>query len=120
MTRTLLALTFTLALASASAGAATWPWQEPVSQEPPEYCKGLVISGLASKQVSGTSRTELWLAWNYVIRSGALDQTVAASEYQQGRAQFDQVADAAAAEAVLQQSDGDCGLGRSGHQITGW
>ena len=118
MTRTLLALILTLI--TASAGASTWPWEEPVSQEPPEYCKGLVIGGLASKQVSGTSRTDLWLAWNYVIRSGALDQTVAASEYQQGRAQFEQVADAAAAEAVLQKSDGDCGLGRSGHQITGW
>lgn len=118
MTRTLLALILTLT--TASAGASTWPWEEPVSEEPPEYCKGLVIGGLASKQVSGTSRTDLWLAWNYVIRSGALDQTVAASEYQQGRAQFEQVADAAAAEAVLQKSDGDCGLGRSGHQITGW
>lgn len=118
MTRILLALTLTLT--AAGAGAATWPWQEPASQEPPEYCKGLVIGGLASKQVSGTSRTDLWLAWNYVIRSGALDQTAAGSEFQQGRAQFDQVADAAAATTVLQQSDGDCGLGRSGHQITGW
>jgi len=118
MTRILLALTLTLA--AASAGATTWPWQEPVSKAPPEYCKGLVIGGLSSRQVSGTSRTDLWLAWNYVIRSGALDPAVAASEYQQGRAQFDQVADAAAASAVLQNSDGDCGLGRSGHQITGW
>jgi hypothetical protein len=118
MTRILLALTLTLA--AASAGATTWPWQEPVPTEPPEYCKGLVIGGLASKQVSGTSRTDLWLAWNYVIRSGALDQAVAGSEFQQGRAQFDQVADAAAGAAVLQKSDGNCGLGRSGHQITGW
>lgn len=118
MTRVLLAVTLTLA--AASAGATTWPWQEPVSKEPPEYCKGLVIGGLASRQVSGTSRTDLWLAWNYVIRSSALDQTVAGSEFQQGRAQFDQVADAAAAAAVLQKSDGNCGLGRSDHQITGW
>ncbi len=118
MTRILLAFTFTLA--ATSAGATTWPWQEPVSKEPPEYCKGLVIGGLASRQVSGTSRTDLWLAWNYVIRSGALDQTGADSAFQQGRAQFDQIADAAAAAAVLQKSDGDCGLGRSGHQITGW
>jgi hypothetical protein len=118
MTRILLALT--LSLTAATASATTWPWQDPAPKEPPEYCKGLVIGGLASKQVSGTSRTDLWLAWNYVIRSGALDQTVAASEYQQGRAQFEQVADAAAAAAVLEKSDGDCGLGRTGHQITGW
>ena len=44
MTRTLLALILTLT--TASAGASTWPWEEPVSQEPPEYCKGLVIGGL--------------------------------------------------------------------------
>lgn len=118
MKRILLALTLTCT--AATAGAATWPWQDPVSDKPLEYCMGLVIGGLASTQASGTSRTDLWLAWNYVIRSGALDQTVAQSEFQQGRAQFEQVADAAAAAAVLQNSDGNCGLGRSGLQITGW
>jgi hypothetical protein len=120
MTRILLALTLTLT--AASAGATTWPWQDPPPVEPPEYCKGFVLGGLASHELSGKSRTDLWLAWNYVIRSGALDQTVAANEYQQGRAQFQEVADAAAAKAVLQQADGDgaCGLGRSGHEVTGW
>ncbi len=118
MTKILLALALTLTAASAS--ATNWPWQSPAPQEPPQYCKGFVVGGLASNVVSGVSRTDLWLAWSYVIRSGNKDQTVAATEYQAGREQFQNVADATAATSILQQADGDCGLGRSGHEITGW
>jgi hypothetical protein len=118
MTRAL--LTLILALAAASASAVDWPWQNPALGKPPEYCKGFLAGGLASKQVEGMSRTDLWLAWNYVIRSGALDQTAAANELQTGLEQFQNVADAATAESILQQADGDCGLGRTGLQITGW
>jgi hypothetical protein len=112
--------TLILALAAASASATEWPWQDPAAGKAPEYCKGFVVGGLESKQVAGMSRTDLWLAWSYVIRSGALEQTAAANEFQAGREQFQTVADAAAAESILQQADGDCGLGRTGHQITGW
>jgi hypothetical protein len=118
MTRAL--MSFILVLAATSAGATTWPWQAPADGQAPEYCKGLVVGGLGSHQVSGMSRTDLWLAWNYVIRSGALDQTAAASEFQAGLAQFQNAPDAASAASILQQADGSCGLGRTGHQITGW
>ncbi len=119
MTRTLIAVM--LALASASASALEWPWQSTAAgQQAPEYCKGLVVGGLGSRQVSGTSRTDLWLAWSYVIRSGALGQTAAANEFQAGLQQFQNAPDAAAAASILQQADGDCGLGRTGLQITGW
>ena len=114
-------ITLILALGATSASALNWPWTAPaIAQQPPEYCKGFVVGGLGSRLVSGMSRTDLWLAWNYVIRSGALDQTTAANEFQAGLAQFQDAPDAATAETVLQQADGECGLGRTGHQVTGW
>ena len=118
MTRILLSLILTLG--TASAGATNWPWQDPAPQEPPEYCKGFVVGGLASRQVSGMSRTDLWLAWSYVTRTGIVDTTIASSEFQAGLGQFQNVADATAAETIVKNADGDCGLGRSGHQVTGW
>jgi|GEM_PF-695351 len=120
MTRAFIPLILALATASASANALDWPWQAPAVGQAPEYCKGFVVGGLGSRQVSGMSRTDLWLAWSYVIRSGALAQTAAANEFQAGLEQFQNTPDAATAESILQQADGDCGLGRTGHQITGW
>jgi hypothetical protein len=118
MTRAL--FTLILALAAARASALDWPWQDPAVGQSPEYCKGFVVGGLGSKQLSGMSRTDLWLAWSYVIRSGALAQTAAANEFQAGLEQFQNAPDATTAASILQQADGDCGLGRTGYQITGW
>jgi len=113
-------ITLILLLASTAASAVEWPWQNPVDGKPPEYCKGLVVGGLGSRHVEGMSRTDLWLAWSYVIRSGALGQTAAANEFQAGLEQFQNAPDTATAESILQQADGNCGLGRTGLQITGW
>lgn len=118
MIKTLSALM--LALATASASAVNCPWQDATVNEPLEYCKGFVVGGLASKQVAGMSRTDLWLAWSYVIRSGGLDHSAAENEYQAGREQFQSTPEAATAESILQKAEGDCGLGRTGLQITGW
>ena len=119
MNRTLIAALLTLATAGAS--ALEWPGQNPAAgQQAQEYCKGLVVGGLGSKQVSGRYRTDLWLAWSYIIRSGALNQTAATNELQVGLEKFQNAPDSAAAQAIVQQADGDCGLGRSGLQITGW
>jgi hypothetical protein len=110
-----------LSLAAVSASALDLPWEQPADGKTPQYCTGFVVGGLASKQVSGMSRTDLWLAWNYVIRGGAIAHKGELPEdFQAGRAQFQTVADNTAAQTVLQQADGNCGLGRSGHQITGW
>lgn len=119
MTRALVTLILLFAT-TAGARAVECPWQTSAEHQPPEYCKGFVVGGLASKQVSGPARTELWLAWNYMIRSGALEQTAATEEFQSGLAQFQNVADASAAASVVEQANGSCGLGRTGHQITGW
>ena len=118
MTKTILA--FILTLAAASAGATNWPWQNPAPEEPLDYCKGFVVGGLASTQVGGMSRTDLWLAWSYAIRSGPVGQAIASSEFQTGLAQFQDVPDSTAAMTIVQNANGECGLGRSGQEITGW
>lgn len=121
MIRILLAIV--LGLASVSASAVEWPWDEaPVSAHSPEYCKGFVAGGLASKELRGLPRIDLWQAWSYAIRSGALHFKGASQEYVAGLDQWKTVANTASAESTLQVAlaDGDCGLGRSGHQITGW
>jgi hypothetical protein len=110
----------TMTITAANANAINWPWEQPAAQQAPEFCKGFVLAGLASDQVSGVSRTDLWLAWSYVIRGGALAQNSAAEEFQAGRAKFQNVADREAGASIVRDADGKCGLGRSGLQITGW
>jgi hypothetical protein len=112
-------LVFTLAAVATGASAADWPWQD-TPEERPDYCKGFVVGGLASSQVAGPLRTDLWLAWNYLIRSTALSNSTATQEYQSGRELFTPQMDVALAQANVAEADGSCGLGRKGHQVTGW
>jgi hypothetical protein len=113
-------LSLILVLTAANAAAMDLPWQDTAPIQQPQYCKGFVVSGLDSKLVGGKSRTELWLAWNYLIREGALEQGAAAGDYPAGRVAFQNAADSAAADTILRDADGDCGIGRTGHQVTGW
>ena len=117
MTRFLFVLILTVA--TASSNAARWPWQDS-PEEPLDYCQGFVVGGLASSQTQGQSRTSLWLAWNYIERSLAPDHSPVVAEYQAGRGEFLQITDAGNALSLLEKADGTCGLGRSGHQISGW
>ena len=114
------ALPLILALTAGNAVAMDLPWDDPVPVQQPQYCKGFVVSGLDSKLVSGMSRTELWLAWNYLIREGAAQPGEPAGDYQAGRNAFGSASDTAAADAILLDANGNCGLGRTGHQVTGW
>jgi hypothetical protein len=115
-----LALVLLAAMGTAPVIAMDLPWQEQPAEQHPQYCRGFVVSGLDSKLVSGGSRTDLWLGWNYLIREGAAPQGSPADDYQAGRAAFNQAADTEAANALVRNAYGDCGLGRSGHQVTGW
>ena len=108
-----------LALCS-NASAANWPWQNAPAARPSDYCIGFLVGGLASDKVTGMSRTALWLGWSDAIRAGALEQTSGVTGYLAGQAAFDNLADANAAAAVVQQTAGNCELGKTGHQITGW
>ena len=113
-------VTLMLTCAVNSAGATDIASLNSATAETPAYCKGLVIGGLASREVTGAERTKLWLAWNYVIRSGALHDDATKGEYQAGWDQFQDIQDIAGAESVMKKADGECGLGRTGRQITGW
>lgn len=113
------ALPLILSLATASAAALELPWDTSPPPEHPQYCKGFVTGGLDSKLVSGMSRTDLWLAWNYLIRDTASAPAVP-DEYPRGRQAFQSAADNAAANGIVQDAYGSCGLGRSGHEVTGW
>lgn len=115
-----IALPFIFALTAANTIAMDLPWQDTAPVEQPQFCRGFVVGGLDSKHVSGMSRTELWLAWNYLIREGALEQGAAAGDYPAGRQAFQNAVDSAAADAIVSDADGTCGLGRTGHQVTGW
>ncbi|MDG2273227.1 MAG: hypothetical protein P8L39_13065 [Halioglobus sp.] len=113
-------VTLMLTCAVNSAGATDIASLNSATAETPAYCKGLVIGGLASREVTSAERTKLWLAWNYVIRSGALHNDATRGEYQAGWGQFQAAADTAAAQSVAENADRKCGLRRSGYQITGW
>lgn len=113
-------LSTVLALSCSGVMASSLPWQETALGQSPEYCMGLVVGGLASNKVGGMSRSELWQAWSYLIRGGALNHVIASDEYNSGLALFHDAADTDSAESVLQEAMGNCGLGRSGLQITGW
>ena len=117
MIRILFALMLTAGTASAQASG--WPWQNQ-ADEPLAYCQGFVVGGLSSRHMEGVARTDLWLARNYIIRSGPVDPGAAAEEFNAGRGKFDPAIDSATQLAALDDANGTCGLGRSGHQVTGW
>ena len=109
-----------LCAACSNTSASDWAWGTYSDTSSTDFCVGFVVGGLASYQVSGMSRTELWQAWSYLIRSGAMSEIDIDDDFKVGKAKFDNAPDASAAAIVLEDQQGDCGLGRSGHQITGW
>ena len=117
MIRTL--MIFLLLTGASSTALAGW-FGNDAPEDSLEYCTGLVLGGLESRQTAGPSRTALWLAWSYVIRSGALAQDTGSEAVNEGRAKFSDELDVATIQANLDQADGTCGLGRSNRQITGW
>ena len=109
----------TLMLISGSVSAFNWPWSD-TPEDRLAYCKGFVVGGLASNQSTEVQRTDLWLAWSYLIRSGAVDHSADVAGYEAGRAQFPEGLDAASVSALIGDAEGECGLNRSGRQVTGW
>jgi len=110
---------FMLSLSAAHASAYNWPWQD-IPEQRLDYCSGFILSGLSSTAVEGTSRTDLWLAWNYILSLKTIGQTDSQDEYDAGHGQFTDQLSVADAQAIVEQADGSCGLGRHGLQVTGW
>ncbi|MEM9256889.1 MAG: hypothetical protein AAGA91_15690 [Pseudomonadota bacterium] len=110
-----------LLLAMAGAQTMAWecPWADNTEQRP-EYCRGFVLGGLDSQKVVGSDRTELWLAYNYQVRTQGVLYSDTEQEYWAGRNQFPADLSPDAARALVTETEGQCGLGRSGHQVTGW
>ena len=110
-----------LMLISGSVSALNWPWTDTdIPEEQMAYCKGFVVGGLASYESAQVQRTDLWLAWSYLIRSGGVDHIAGTEDYGTGRDQFPVGLDAPSVTALLDDKSGECGLGRKGHQVTGW
>ena len=112
-------LVLLLATGASTVNATSWPWQD-APEQPLDYCTGLVVGGLDSDQTAGVYRTDLWLAWGYLIRSGALEYGTVSDDFKTGRDQFSNSFDAAAQQANLDNAKATCGLGRSGLEVTGW
>ena len=109
-----------LFLASANVSMAfDWPGAEPKIDEV-EYCKGLLTAGLSSRTPAGDQRTELWLGWNHLVRDAGVGYEKNPEQFRLGREGFADADSQEAVEDILQQGRRDCGLGRSGLQVTGF
>ena len=107
-------------LVSAQSGMAfEWPWSV-TDIEKVEYCKGLLTAGLASPVPAGDDRTELWLGWNHLVRDAGVGYEKNPEQFRLGREAFASVQSQEDLQVVLQQGRGECGLGRSGIQVTGF
>ena len=51
-----------LCAACSNANASDWGWGTYSDTSSTDFCVGFVVGGLASYEVSGMSRTELWLS----------------------------------------------------------
>ena len=88
-----------------------WPWSE--HKDPPgNHCVGFLGSGLADDQVTGWSRTQLWLAWGRATRDGLPQDASFKEYYQAGSDQFDALVGTSQAPDLLELAEGECGLDR--------
>ena len=96
------------------AQAMEWPWQ---SQQDTRYgfCKGFVMAGLASDQMSNTSRTNLWLTWNYINRAELPKGSISETDFAEGREQFNSLIASGNHQSIRDISDSECYLGRRRH-----
>ena len=86
-----------------------WPWEEQ-REVRHGYCKGFVVGGLAAFPVQDLSRTQLWLAWNYLNRDAEMIPT---DDYSTGRGEFDQLLASGDTTQLLDIANGECALGRN-------
>ena len=100
-----------LSAGSTCAFAFDWPWQER-PEERLEYCKGFLVSSLGAFPVDGLSRTHMWLDWNYVIAAAPGPQDFQAPDYLEGKEFFQARLEADDVEAILNEAEGVCALGR--------
>ena len=105
-------LPLVLALLSSQALAIEWPWSE---KEETRYgfCKGFVVGGLAKVTANDPSRTQLWLAWNYLNREEAAISNISPTDYELGRNRFEELLAAGNTQGLRDIAEDECGLGRN-------
>ena len=110
-----LALPALLAIAfSLPAQAFNWPWQ---SQADTNYgfCNGFVKAGLQEDQIASSSRTDLWLTWNYINRSSMPEGGVLETDFQQGVDRLNTLVANNDFEGIREIKESQCYLGRNNH-----
>ena len=86
-----------------------WPWQ---SQQDVRYgyCKGFVMAALSQSQLGDTSRIDLWLTWNHILR---VEGTINEQEFQQGRDRLSALIASDDFGAIREVADEECYVGRN-------
>ncbi len=98
------ACTLTLTAFSATTHAA-WPWEDS-GEDRPDYCRGVIVAGLAEFPIEDLSRTNLWLGWNGLTRNGIHDAST--EQYQQGKQAFADLLASGDLESLRQLAQADC------------
>jgi len=117
MKRMLFPVLFTAAFAL-PAQAVDWPWQ---SQGDTNYgfCKGFALAGLANNQIGSSSRTDLWLTWNYIGRAEMPEGGISETDLEQGKDRFLTLIASGDFESIREVKESQCYLGRNNHSPEG-
>jgi hypothetical protein len=105
-------LVLSIALLCLPAQAIDWPWQEE-GEVRYDFCRGFTVASLNQSELGELSRTNLWLAWNYIVRQGPASLSLDAPDYISGMDQFTALVGSGDMQAIETIADGDCALGRN-------
>lgn len=103
-------LILVLAVIALPVQAFEWPWQQPADTNY-SYCKGFVIAGLGEFPVEKLSRTQLWLSWNAINRTGTSGDNLNQADFQAGKDNFANLLSAGDLDNLRQIANRDCDLG---------
>ena len=100
------------------AQAFEWPWQSSGDVNY-GFCKGFAMAGLANDQIASSSRTDLWLTWNYIGRTLSPDGGISETDFEEGRDHFLALITAADFDSIREVKESQCYLGRNNHSPEG-
>ena len=105
-------LVLIIALVCLPAQAIDWPWQEQ-GEVRYDFCRGFTVASLNQSELGELSRTNLWLAWNYIVRQGPDALSLEAPDYLAGLEQLSSLVSSGDMQGIETIADGDCALGRN-------
>ena len=88
-----------------------WPWQ---SQQDVRhgYCKGFVMAALSQNELGETSRIDLWLTWNHILRAELPEGSIDEQDFQRGRDRLSALIESSDYSGIREVADEECYLGR--------